>query len=94
MSVCHPWFPLRLEFGPSSLAVLYNPHLPVPVYSGYISSITKDTEDKRLTLPKHRYDPDFIGIRQQHPPDPAITTGTNDGPRDDTVITALENQRF
>jgi hypothetical protein len=38
--VCHPWFPLQSELGPSSLAVLYNPHSLVPVYSGYISSIT------------------------------------------------------
>jgi hypothetical protein len=49
----------------------------------------QDTEDKKLTSPKHRYDPDIIGIRQQHPPDPAITAGTNGGPRDDALITAL-----
>jgi hypothetical protein len=44
--------------------------------------------------PKHYYDPDFIGIRQQHPPDPAITTGMNGGPRDDTLITALEKPKI
>jgi hypothetical protein len=59
----------------------------------------QDTEDKNMTSPKHRYDPDIIGIRQQRPPDPAITTGTNGGPRNDTLITALavyrlQNQRF
>jgi hypothetical protein len=43
---------------------------------------------------KHCYDPDIIGILQQHPPDPAIMTGKNGGPRDDTLITALQNQTF
>jgi hypothetical protein len=48
--------------------------------------------------PQHRYNPD-IGIREQHPPDPAITTGTNGGPWDDILMTAsavyqLEKLRF
>jgi hypothetical protein len=44
--------------------------------------------------PKHCYNLDITGIRQQHPPDPAITTNTNGGPWDDTLITALEIQIF
>jgi hypothetical protein len=36
--VCHLWLPLRSDLEPSSLAVLHNPHSPVPVSSGYISS--------------------------------------------------------
>jgi hypothetical protein len=56
--------------------------------------IDTDTKDKKLTSPKHRYDPDIIGIRQQHPPDPEITTGTNGGPRDDTLITALKEHKY
>jgi hypothetical protein len=42
--------------------------------------------------PKHRYDPDIIRIRQLHPPNPAVTTGMNGGPRDYTLITALQNK--
>jgi hypothetical protein len=73
----------------SSIEMSFNRYLGRP----------QDTEDKKLTSPKYRYDPDIIGLHQQHPPDPAITTGTGGGPRDDTLITALavykiENQRF
>jgi hypothetical protein len=38
--------------------------------------------------PQHHYNPEIMGIREQQPPDPAITTGTNVGPWDDTLITA------
>jgi hypothetical protein len=44
---------------------------------------------QKLTSPKRRYDPDILGIRQPHAPDPKIATGTNGGPRDDILITAL-----
>jgi hypothetical protein len=68
----------------SSIDISFNIYIGCP----------QDTKDKKLMSSKHSYNPDIIRISQQHPPDPAITTSANGGPRDDSLITALGNQRF